>query len=464
MVVDLALPAGGEHAEDVERRVRPDGVLGEQPHPGAPRPQHRATGGFEPAPSEPTAATTCPTRSGPSTSRRVAAVTSRASRSTRPGTCRSRTWSSTESPSRRANDDENRSGAGGVHHLVAVEVREPLLGVLHPPRHRGVDPVAEEVRGVLVVVTGAAVVVPDPLPAPPGQDDEPVVLALPVAVGQLPPLACGGLRVQEGAVPAARAGRAPVQARVEVEHRRRDGVEQDAVVADHHHDTAPLLQPRLEERHGVVVEVRGRLVEQQHRRVPHQQRGQGEPVPLATGQRGERAGAVERRQAEAVDGGVEPRPRPSTPRAARGPRAPRRTPRAGRRRPAGRRSRPRAPRVAPAGRRSPGGPRRAGRPTVRPPAASTCCASEPDVAVDAHDAVLRLHGRRPARAAAWTCPSRSRRPHRAARPRRPLGRSRRAPAVGRTGRRGRRAPPGAGRWWWPRGRVLDMRGAFRRDA
>ncbi len=69
---------------------------------------------------------------------------------------------------------------------------------------------------------------------------------------------------------------------------------------------APLPQPSLEERRGVVVQVGRGLVQQQDGGEPHQQRREREPVPLPSRQRGQRAGPVQRRETEAVDGGVQP--------------------------------------------------------------------------------------------------------------------------------------------------------------
>ena len=63
--------------------------------------------------------------------------------------------------------------------------------------------------------------------------------------------------------------------RIEVEQARRDPVEELPVVAREQHRPAPGAQPRLEERRGVVVEVVGRLIEQERVWRAQQQRTQG---------------------------------------------------------------------------------------------------------------------------------------------------------------------------------------------
>jgi len=63
-----------------------------------------------------------------------------------------------------------------------------------------------------------------------------------------------------------------------------DGVQQPAVVADHDDRAASVAQVAAEPVDRLDVQVVGRLVEQQHVTLGHQQRGERDPPPLAAGQ------------------------------------------------------------------------------------------------------------------------------------------------------------------------------------
>ena len=186
--------------------------------------------------------------------------------------------------------------------------------------------------------------------------------------------------------------------RVEVEQVGAHVVEQDPVVAGEHDHPGQVAQERGQLLDGVVVEVVGRLVEQQARRTGRHHRGQGETGALTTRQRPDRAGGVERTESEPLGGlrgatvGV-----PGLVARRRGP-EPRRTPSAR--------------------------PRRSGRPTVarrrRPSDAAACRApgqDGPDRGAVAERRLLAEHhhvgrhvDRRPRRAhATGGCPTRARR-------------------------------------------------------
>ncbi len=94
-----------------------------------------------------------------------------------------------------------------------------------------------------------------------------------------------GLALREVALPAdvVLVERGPVG--VEVEHLVDHGLEQLDVVADDHQATGVLLQVAPQPGDRVGVEVVGRLVEQQRRRVGEQDAGQLDPAALAAGER-----------------------------------------------------------------------------------------------------------------------------------------------------------------------------------
>ena len=63
-----------------------------------------------------------------------------------------------------------------------------------------------------------------------------------------------------------------------------DALEEVAVVRDHEQRAGPAVEQVLERGERLDVEVVGRLVEQQHVRLGHQQAHQLQPAPLAAGQ------------------------------------------------------------------------------------------------------------------------------------------------------------------------------------
>ena len=77
-------------------------------------------------------------------------------------------------------------------------------------------------------------------------------------------------------------------------------------MAGHHGDARQRGDELLEQRHRLVVEVVGRLVEQHARRPPGDQGGQGEPAALAAGERGRRARPVQPAEPEPGGGLVGP--------------------------------------------------------------------------------------------------------------------------------------------------------------
>jgi hypothetical protein len=71
---------------------------------------------------------------------------------------------------------------------------------------------------------------------------------------------------------------------VQVDDHRADPVEEDPVVTGHHDDSLEPGQERLQVVDGPLVEVVGRLVEDHAVGLTHDQRGEGQPAPLAAGE------------------------------------------------------------------------------------------------------------------------------------------------------------------------------------
>ena len=138
------------------------------------------------------------------------------------------------------------------------------------------------------------------------RDGLPQLLQLLLFFGEplLPPRALGLLVAEVAGVAAAvadrTAGLAVGRGRVEVDDVGADGVEEHPVVRRQHHDPGQLGEVAFQERHRGVVEVVGRLVEQQRLRLPDQQRRQAEPRPLPAGQRAEPPVRFDAAEAEPV--------------------------------------------------------------------------------------------------------------------------------------------------------------------
>ena len=147
----------------------------------------------------------------------------------------------------------------------------------------------------------------------PGRRPEPGQLLLLLGVRLLPAPAGGHpvLLVRRPATaeaaPAPPVGAEPAgRARVEVEQVGADVVEQDPVVAGEQHDARQVAQERRQHVDRVVVEVVGRLVQEQASGSGRHQRRQGQPGPLSTGEGADAPCWVERPQAEPL--GAPPRP------------------------------------------------------------------------------------------------------------------------------------------------------------
>ena len=221
----------------------------------------------------------------PVTSRCSPGATSRRSRVSRPGTTRPRTatlppTASDAAPSTSpepAREPQWRRRSG---HRVAQDPLDPLLRVSRPPGRRGLHPRPLEGVHELVVVarpppvrdtTGAAargLAQVGELVRLPG------VVLLPAAPGGLARLAVRRVRAGPGS-PTAPVD--PTVPRVEVDDTGAGRVEQHPVVRRDEHRAPQVAQLRLEELQRRVVEVVGRLVEEQRRRPPHEQRRQREP-------------------------------------------------------------------------------------------------------------------------------------------------------------------------------------------
>ena len=128
----------------------------------------------------------------------------------------------------------------------------------------------------------------DRVGADPGAGAQPVQLLLLEGVRLLPPAAGLGARDLVGTPPASEASSARAVgaqcAGVEVHEVGAHVVEQDPVVAGQQDHPRKLAQEAREHLDRVVVEVVGRLVEQQAARAGRHDRGEGEPGALAAGQ------------------------------------------------------------------------------------------------------------------------------------------------------------------------------------
>ena len=111
----------------------------------------------------------------------------------------------------------------------------------------------------------------------------PLALVRRVRVGRPPP---GELALGDVGIPAAGEHRAVPGELVQLQDLARDRGEQGAVVADQGQPGPAAAQVRLEQGQSGVVEVVGRLVEQQDVRLGQQYRGQAEPRLLAARQLG----------------------------------------------------------------------------------------------------------------------------------------------------------------------------------
>ena len=143
---------------------------------------------------------------------------------------------------------------------------------------RGPDAGRRPEPGQLLLLLGVRL-----LPAPAG--GHPVLLVRRPATAEAAPAP------PVGAEPAGRA-------RVEVEQVGADVVEQDPVVAGEQHDARQVAQERRQHVDRVVVEVVGRLVQEQASGSRRHQRRQGQPGPLSTGEGADAPCWVERPQAE----------------------------------------------------------------------------------------------------------------------------------------------------------------------
>ncbi len=94
----------------------------------------------------------------------------------------------------------------------------------------------------------------------------------------------------------------PEVAGVEVDDRGADGVEEGAVVAGDEDGAGELVELGLEVVEGLVVEVVGGFVEDEALGASGEEGGEGEAAALASAELGDRAGAVDGVEAEAVGG------------------------------------------------------------------------------------------------------------------------------------------------------------------
>ncbi len=124
-------------------------------------------------------------------------------------------------------------------------------------------------------------------------------LFAPGRVRLLPARPGRGLGGEEAGVAAAEAGDRAV---LDLQDHRGDAVEEDAVVGHHGHRAPVLAQALFEPGQRRLVEVVGRLVEQQHARRGGQHAGQAQPRLLAAGQARQAPVAAHVGEAETVEG------------------------------------------------------------------------------------------------------------------------------------------------------------------
>lgn len=209
-------------------------------------------------------------------------------------------------------EGDRRGQAPLDRHLVAAQQGHRSPGQVREGepwrrgRHR--DPVRLERREVAVEGAhqarrpGLALVLAGALVGPPagaepgarlmGRLGEAAVLVLLGEVVALPAGPGPGPLVAPRVVAPGLEVRAPVLARVEVEELLRHVAQQGPVVADQHQPAAVAGQPVGEKGQTTVVEVVGRLVEEQEVGRRAEQAGEPDPVALAHRQRGERTVAV----------------------------------------------------------------------------------------------------------------------------------------------------------------------------
>ena len=228
----------------------------------------------------------------PETSRCCPASTSMRATRSRPSTSRSTHLHDATHGSGAGQVGPQGQGRARLAHLVALGDLEPPVRIALAAGERALHVRALEPVDELVVVARRPVV-GDGRGLDPARVAQPGQLVLLGGVGLLPPPSRGRtvllVRRPAAAEPAPAVAVGAERDRVEVEQVGAHVVEQHPVVAGEHHDPRQVSEERGQVADSLVVEVVGRLVEQEARRPGGHHRGQREPGALAARQRADEA-------------------------------------------------------------------------------------------------------------------------------------------------------------------------------